>query len=499
MRHFALGTMLVAWCLFTSAVAQVATPLDGRFTYQGRLTKAGAALDGSADFIFTLKDAETGGSIVGVAQFESGVVVVGGLFTVDLDFGVSAFNGDERWLEIQVRDPSGVGMFTTLTPRQSVRPAPYALQTRGMFVDEIGNVGIGTTNPSARLDVAGTPGADGIRFPDGTTQTTALVGGGVPSGFLIASESPVAPLGFTFSGLQLDKGGSQSRPSLGEQRWSLKAVSVSNKAYAISGEILGGFHVDWVQEFDPSTGLWTVVTNMPTPRLRFAVAAIGNKVFIFGGSVPPGSLTNVVDIYDIEENQWLAGTPMPTARTGACAAVLDGKIYVIGGGSANGNLLTVEEYDPVQNSWSTKAETVTGHSSGACAATTTRVYVLGGFGAIPYQYNVFEEYDPDANTWTAKANLPQSLIHLGAVTLNDRVYLIGGRTNEGEATSEVYEYDPIADQWLGRPSLDCARTEFGACVLNGYAFIIGGWTPNGPTAEVEAYAPPLTLYFHRKD
>jgi len=39
-----------------------------------------------------------------------------------------------------------------------------------------GNVGIGTVSPTAKLHVSGTPGVDGIMFPDGSLQTTAASG-----------------------------------------------------------------------------------------------------------------------------------------------------------------------------------------------------------------------------------------------------------------------------------------------------------------------------------
>ncbi len=45
-------------------------------------------------------------------------------------------------------------------------------------IDAAGKVGIGTTSPSALLHIAGTAGEDGIMFPDGTLQTTAVTGGG---------------------------------------------------------------------------------------------------------------------------------------------------------------------------------------------------------------------------------------------------------------------------------------------------------------------------------
>ncbi len=46
--------------------------------------------------------------------------------------------------------------------------------TERMRISSNGNVGIGAGNtPTAKLHVGGTPGTDGIRFPDGTLQTTA--------------------------------------------------------------------------------------------------------------------------------------------------------------------------------------------------------------------------------------------------------------------------------------------------------------------------------------
>ncbi len=47
-----------------------------------------------------------------------------------------------------------------------------------MRITPSGNVGIGTASPTAKLHIGGTAGVDGIKFPDGTLQTTAASGGG---------------------------------------------------------------------------------------------------------------------------------------------------------------------------------------------------------------------------------------------------------------------------------------------------------------------------------
>lgn len=155
--------LCVAAATFISIGAAAADPIQTVFTYQGVLKLTGSPLDDSADFRFALWDARENGNMVGEIATVDAVDVMQGLFTVQIDFGVEVFSGDDRYLEIHVRSPAGGGDYTTLTPRQHITPVPYALQTRGLFVDDDQDVGIGTTAPAAKLDVAGS-----VRIADGT-------------------------------------------------------------------------------------------------------------------------------------------------------------------------------------------------------------------------------------------------------------------------------------------------------------------------------------------
>jgi len=111
-------------------------PLGADFTYQGKLMDGGLPADGDYDFIFRLYDADASG-----AQIDEDVAVgdwpiEDGLFTLPLDFGAGAFNGDARWIEISVRDGGDEGDYTTLSPRQPVTSTPYALYSVASGDDE---------------------------------------------------------------------------------------------------------------------------------------------------------------------------------------------------------------------------------------------------------------------------------------------------------------------------------------------------------------------------
>lgn len=150
-------TIVAVACACLVAIARAQTAVGTAFAYQGQLKSNGSPLNGSADLQFRLYDAATGGTQSGSQITATNVAVTGGLFTVTLDFGVSPWTADQaRWLEIDVRFPAGGGTFTTLSPRQSLTPTPFALNTRGIAVDSGGSVGIGTNNPTNRLTVANT-------------------------------------------------------------------------------------------------------------------------------------------------------------------------------------------------------------------------------------------------------------------------------------------------------------------------------------------------------
>lgn len=277
--------ILASLMLVVAATAIAQTPAGTAFTYQGQLVQSGSAVTGTADFVFRLFDAPTAGTQIGPSVSVHAVDVEAGVFDALLDFGSSAFGGDARYLEIQVRTPSsaaGSGVpYTTLLPRQNLTPVPYAITAlngpgggsglwqasgssitntnpgfvgingtspltinelfgvrspaasgyAGMYVSMAGadglpfygfdaggirawtylhgptaswrlynngdrltvlgngNLGVGTSTPTFRLDVAGPvrSSAGGFVFPDGTVQTTASGGSGGSSNWVVVN------------------------------------------------------------------------------------------------------------------------------------------------------------------------------------------------------------------------------------------------------------------------------------------------------------------------
>jgi hypothetical protein len=129
-----------------SAIAQ-----DSAFTYQGYLTDGSKAASGNYDLRFRLFNAATTGNQIGNTLTSAPVVVSNGVFSVPVDFGAAAFDGNPRWLEIAVRSNGSQFAHSLITPRQAIRSTPYAVRAGGAS-GLLGNpiiTGIVTFNPNS--------------------------------------------------------------------------------------------------------------------------------------------------------------------------------------------------------------------------------------------------------------------------------------------------------------------------------------------------------------
>ncbi|HVM47813.1 MAG TPA: tail fiber domain-containing protein [Candidatus Acidoferrum sp.] len=121
------------------------------FTYQGRLATGGSPATGLYDLQFAVYDSTNSpGTLIAGPLTVPGTGVTNGLFAVTLDFGAGVFNGSARWLQIGVRTNGG-GSFVTLTPRQALTPAPYAIfaGSANSVVGTLSGNGAGVSNVNA--------------------------------------------------------------------------------------------------------------------------------------------------------------------------------------------------------------------------------------------------------------------------------------------------------------------------------------------------------------
>ena len=170
MSKHALAVMVFAVLFAWHTPHAGAAPLGHGFSYQGQLQQAGVPVEGTVSLRFSLWDAAgsgtppSGGTQVGATQTLVSVTVTGGVFSVLLnagdEIGSQVFDGNERWLQVEVCADSTCASSTVLGPRQRITGAPYALgpwQLNGTDLNYLnGKVGIGTSTPAYALHVKAT-------------------------------------------------------------------------------------------------------------------------------------------------------------------------------------------------------------------------------------------------------------------------------------------------------------------------------------------------------
>jgi hypothetical protein len=133
-------------------IASARADFPGKINYQGKLTDpSGQLIEGKANISFSFfTDLSEGGNVW--SEMHSDVRIRHGRFSVMLgsinDLKDILQANDSLWLETSLNGE-------TLSPRQEMVSAGYAIATRGINVDSAGNIGIGIKSPSVKLEVSG--------------------------------------------------------------------------------------------------------------------------------------------------------------------------------------------------------------------------------------------------------------------------------------------------------------------------------------------------------
>jgi hypothetical protein len=214
-RSFISIRLVAIFLASIAAVIIYARPAHAQttaFSYQGKMTDGDSVANGAYDFQFKLFNLLTGGTQQGPTLTLTSVSVTGGVFAVQLDFGVcpSCFPGAKRYLEIAIKLPAETD-YTILSPRQQVLSAPYALKSANAFTADslsAACVGCVTSSQIASVDgssvtgeipVASVPAGSASYVQNTTSQQAAsnfnISGNGVVGGNLgIGTPSPIFKL-----------------------------------------------------------------------------------------------------------------------------------------------------------------------------------------------------------------------------------------------------------------------------------------------------------------
>nr|UBY07526.1 NBS-LRR disease resistance protein [Dasypyrum villosum] len=204
------------------------------------------------------------------------------------------------------------------------------------------------------------------------------------------------------------------------------------------------------------TNSWTVLADadahaMNTPRYLFGSASVGEKAYVAGGGDSSGSVLSSAEMYDSETHTW---TPLPSmhrARCGCSGAFMDGKLYVMGGVSSSDDVLTCgEEYDLNRRSWRIINNMSQGLNEADNGAPLLLAVVNNELYAADYnENNDLKQYDKLDNKWITLGKLPvrsskdKEGWDMGFRACGDGLIVIGRPNNStDEKVVELHSWTP---------------------------------------------------------
>jgi hypothetical protein len=481
--HLRFAKWVLWLCCYSACLA-------APFTYQGRLIDSGALANGSFELRLRLYDQLSGGTQIGADQTLATVPVTNGLFTVTLDFGGTAFDGNARWLEIAARRAGGSEAIEVLAPRQPVNAVPYAMFALESANDAATQVLIGQLVST-------------VNSLSNQLQTSSLAG-------LSAASSELADTNLLNRGFQRF----QTLPPPDWRSGTFAGVPTARVGHGavwtgsrlmIWGGFLGGstFSANGAI-YDPSVDLWTPISNSGAPSARRGSSAVwtGTSLLVWGGF--NGTYLATGGEYVASSSTWAALPSLnaPAEREGHSTVWTGSRLVLFGGRNAGGLLADGAVFDPGTRLWSSlpTAGAPAARFNATAVWTGTNMVVWGGQGEAG-EVGTGAILPIAGGTapggWTAMNASGALTARQGhsAVWTGQRILYFGGRQG-GVPLGDGAAFDPVDNSWspissTGAPS---ARSAHSAVWTGSEMLIVGGETSDGTTAGGAAYNPSTGVW-----
>jgi len=157
--------------------------------------------------------------------------------------------------------------------------------------------------------------------------------GGAPENLGDRGEEPFATLDI----YDLRTGRWSSGPSMPTARHHVAAAAAAGKLYVAGGRRPGDFSLGAFERFDPETGSWERLADLPQHAASLDVVASGDQVIVVGGGDDlAGWVTPATWSYDIPTGRWRRLPDLRVARHGLRAVVVGDRIYAVAGAPCAG-------------------------------------------------------------------------------------------------------------------------------------------------------------------
>ena len=402
-----------------------------------------------------------------------------------------------------------------------------------MVIDVSGNVGIGESNPTKALEVAGDISFNGNLYQNGSL----FVGGG--GGLTDLSATSISDLsdvsfnsttttqGNTLIWNNTDKVWEAGTPTTSivntintqtiTPSWNQITTSGTVGTMTAYSDLLvyndNGtdyliFSIGWTgsaqsnktYRYNISTSTWGELTTSNTLSARYASTAViyNNNYYLLGGRISAN--LNETWKLDLTTNAWsqlsTSGTA-PEGRRYTNSDIYNGNLIIFGGYGSNA-LNDVWKLNLTTLAW-TQIHDGTGTAPPAryihsVNITGDNLYVFGG--VIPgLSYNDTWKFDLTTNTWSqlsTTGTTPSARRVSDAIIYNNKLYIFGGINGSGTYINDLWELNLSTLEWneIDDGTAPSARVEFRVALYNDKMYLFGGNDPNGALNDTWEFTFP---------